>query len=357
MLVDCFAPTTPSHTMRHTLLLLAAAILAGCGAPAPQDETASPSTYETIGSVTRLDDRIDAIIPADAEIELLAEGFEWSEGPVWVPDGGYVLFSDIPKNTIYRWDEVNGLQPYLRPAGYIWNDPAGAELGTNGLMLDGQGRLVMADHGNRQIARLDTTNYTRETLASEYDGMRLNSPNDLVIHSNGDIYFTDPPYGLEGLNESPDKELPFNGVYRIDSAGAVTLLTDELGFPNGIALSPDEQTLYVANSGGANPVIMAYDLQPDGGIENGRVFFDGQPLVDEGATGAFDGMVVDAQGRLFATGPGGVVVLTPEGEHLGTISTGEAIANVTFGDDGSTLYLTSDPLLARIRTNATGLGF
>jgi gluconolactonase len=342
-----------------TLLILVVLVVSGCGAPAPEGASSptSPTEFESIGAVERLDGRLGDLVPGDAVIEMLADGFEWSEGPVWVPDGDYLLFSDIPKNTIYRWDEGDGLQPYLRPAGYIWNDPSGAELGTNGLMLDAEGRLVMADHGNRQIARLDTSNFTRETLAESYDGMRLNSPNDLVIHSSGDIYFTDPPYGLEGLNESPVKALPFNGVYRIDANGETTLLTDELGFPNGIAFSPDEQTLYVANSGGANPVIMAYDMQGDGTLGAGRVFFDGRPLLDAGRSGGFDGMALDAEGNLFATGPGGVLVLTPDGEHLGTISTGEAIANCAFGDDGSTLYMTSDPLLARIRLRTTGLGF
>lgn len=346
-----------AHTVVVTLVVAAAFLgAAGCGAP-PPNEPEQETEYEEIGTIERLDERLDALIPADAVVEKLAEGFEWSEGPVWVPDGGYVLFSDIPRNTIYRWDEDSGLTPYLRPAGYMWSDPAGAELGTNGLMLDAEGRLLMADHGNRQIGRLNEENFTREVVAAEYDGMRFNSPNDLVVHSSGDIYFTDPPYGLEGLNENPEKELAFNGVYRVDEEGTVTLLTDELGFPNGIAFSPDEQTLYVANSGGENPVIMAYDVLGDGTIDNGRVFFDGAPLREQGKQGAFDGMAVDMGGNLWATGPGGVVVLTPEGDHLGTIVTGERIANCAFGDDGSTLYMTSDPLLARIRLNTTGLGF
>ncbi|MXW64772.1 MAG: SMP-30/gluconolactonase/LRE family protein [Bacteroidetes bacterium SB0662_bin_6] len=332
--------------------------MAGCVSYEEEEEVYTSSVADTIGTVIRLDDRIDTLVPADAVIEKLAEGFEWSEGPVWVPDeGGYLLFSDIPVNTIYRWDEKGGLSPYLRPAGYAGSDPSGAELGTNGLMLDAEGRLVMCDHGNRQVARLNTTNFTRETIASAYEGKRLNSPNDLAFHSSGDLYFTDPPYGLSGLNDSPDKELPFNGVYRVDTSGEVSLLTEELGFPNGIAFSPDEKTLYVANSGGANPVIRAYDVQDDGTLANSRVFFDGSALIADGAVGAFDGMALDTEGNLFATGPGGVLVLTPEGEHLGTISTGERIANCTFGDDGSTLYLTSDMLLARIRLDARGLGF
>ena len=345
-------------SLRIPVLFFALVAMAGCVSYEEEEEVYTSVVADPIGTVIRLDDRINTLVPEDAVIEKLAEGFEWSEGPVWVPDeGGYLLFSDIPVNTIYRWDEQGGLSPYLRPAGYAGSDPSGAELGTNGLMLDAEGRLVMCDHGNRQIARLDATNFTRETIVSAYEGKRLNSPNDLVFHSSGDLYFTDPPYGLSGLNDSPDKELPFNGVYRVDTSGEVSLLTDELGFPNGIAFSPDEKTLYVANSGGDNPVIRAYDVQDDGTLANSRIFFDGSALIADGAVGAFDGMALDTEGNLFATGPGGVLVLTPEGEHLGTISTGERIANCTFGDDGSTLYLTSDMLLARIRLNARGLGF
>lgn len=335
--------------MRFASLLVALTLFvtAGC---------ASTDTLR-IGSVEREDGRLDDIIRPNAAIEQLADGFEWSEGPVWVRRGAYLLFSDIPTNTIYRWDEVGGLRPYLRPAGYMWNDPAGDELGTNGLAVDPNGRIVMCDHGNRQIARLDTLNFTRETLAAEYDGRRLNSPNDLVFKSNGDLYFTDPPYGLRGLNDSPQKELPFNGVYRLTTDGRLTLLTSELSFPNGIAFSPDEQTLYVANSDPERPIWMAFDVQADGTIENGRVFFDASDLVAAGKRGMPDGMAVDREGHLFATGPGGVLVFSPEGDHLGTIATGELAANCTFGDDGSTLYITSDRLLARIPVETVGLGF
>ncbi|MEX0748261.1 MAG: SMP-30/gluconolactonase/LRE family protein [Rhodothermales bacterium] len=331
--------------LRHSLLLLV--LLAGCKSTEPPH----------IGEIVPHESRFEALIPKGAFVEKLAEGFEWSEGPVWVPAGQYLLFSDIPVNTIYRWDAGRGLHPYLRPAGYAWNDAPGLELGTNGLVLDSEGRLVMCDHGNRQIARLDTTNYTKETLASSYNGKRFNSPNDLIYKSNGDLYFTDPPYGLRGLNEDPAKELPFNGVYRLRPSGEVTLLTRELSFPNGIAFSPDESTLYVANSDPQRPIWMAFDVLEDGTLTNGRVFFDASELVARGLRGLPDGLKVDRQGNLFATGPGGVVVLSPEGTHLGTIATGELAANCAFGDDGSSLYITSDRLLARIRLNTMGLGF
>lgn len=314
------------------------------------------SKVTTLGHIERHVARFTDLVPEGVTIEKLADGFAWSEGPVWVREGEYLLFSDIPKNTIYRWDEASGIQVYLRPAGYIWSDPPGAELGTNGLVLDSDNRLVMADHGNRQIVRLDATNFTRTTLADRYDGKRLNSPNDLVIHSSGDIYFTDPPYGLADLNDNPAKELPINGVYRLHGDGSVSLLTDELTFPNGIAFSPDESILYVANSDSERPVWMAYPVNADGSIADGRVFFDASQLVQQGNQGAPDGMTVDRSGNLFATGPGGVLVISPEGEHLGTISTGELIANCTFGGDGSTLYMTSHGILARVHTTTRGSG-
>lgn len=327
-------------------LLVLALMLAACRTTAPST-TAPPRP--TIGGLAPLDARFDALVPPDARIEVLADGFEWTEGPVWVADGGYLLFSDIPRNTIYRWAEATGLGIYLRPAGYSGAEPPGDELGTNGLLLDAEGRLVACDHGNRMVVRFDTVKATKTVLADRYDGRRLNSPNDAVFKSNGDLYFTDPPYGLRGLDKSPLKELPFNGVYRVTPGGAVTLLVDSLTFPNGLAFSPDERTLYVAVSDPARPVIMAYDVQPDGTLAHGRVFFDAAALHAAGKKGLPDGMVVDAQGHLFATGPGGVLVLTPDGTHLGTIETGEATANCTFGDDGRTLYLTADRYLARIR--------
>ena len=307
--------------------------------------------------IERLDPALDALIPADASLERIVRDLDWSEGPAWRKSGGYLVFSDIPRNTIHRWKEGEGLSIFLRPAGYIRNDPAGLELGTNGLVFDAQDRLVMADHGNRQIARLDESNFTRTTLADRFEGKRLNSPNDLVIHSNGDIYFTDPPYGLRDLNRNPAKELDFNGVFRLTAAGELSVVTRELTFPNGIALSPDERTLYVAVSDPRNPVIMAYDVAADGSVSGGRLFFDGGPLAAQGKRGAPDGLTVDVRGNLFATGPGGLLILSPEGRHLGTIVTGQATSNAVFGDDGSTLYLTADMDIIRVRTRTRGLGF
>lgn len=315
------------------------------------------NTPAVLGRIERLQPDLSALVPPDAKIEIVAEGFDWSEGPVWRKNGGYLLFTDIPKNTIYRWKEGEGVTVFLRPAGYTGPEPPGIELGSNGLAFDAEDRLVMADHGNRRIARLNEDNYTKTTLADRYQGKRLNSPNDLVFRSNGDLYFTDPPYGLRGLNRDPNKELDFNGVYRLTPSGELTLLTRELTFPNGIAFSPDERTLYVANSDPNRAIWMAFDVLEDGTIANGRVLFDATPFVRQGRAGLPDGLTVDQSGNLFAAGPGGVLVLTPDGRHLGTIETGQATSNCAFGDDGSTLYITADAYLLRIRLNTKGVGF
>ena len=317
--------------------------------------------YPTFGSVERLDPAMDQLVPPDAELRKLAEGFEWSEGPVWVRDGGYLLFSDIPRNTIFKWEPGQGISQFMKPSGYTGSRDDLREPGSNGLVIDAQGRLVLAEHGDRRIARLkslDQPNGEKTTLAAAYQDKRLNSPNDLAIHSSGDIYFTDPPYGLPKNVDDPAKELDFQGVYRLSSDGKLTLLTKDLARPNGIAFSPDEKTLYVANSHGPRPIWMAYDVTPSGGIANGRVFFDATKLRADGRSGGNDGMAVDQHGNLFATGPGGVLVLSPEGKHLGTIMTGVPTANCTFGgEDGSTLYITADMYLARIKLNTKGARF
>jgi gluconolactonase len=309
--------------------------------------------------VVRVDPALDALIDADAQIEVLADGFDWSEGPVWIRDGEYLVFNDIPPNKAYKWSEKGGLEVYLEPAGFTGDEPRGGEQGANGLALDRAGRLLLCQHGDRRVARMEApTSAPRPefvTLASHYEGHRLNSPNDLIVHSSGAIYFTDPPYGLEGNVNDPAKELDFQGVYRISPAGAVTLVSKELPRPNGIGLSPDESKLYVANSDGRRPIWMVFDVQDDGTLENERVFFNAAELAKSGPGGP-DGLKIDEQGNLFATGPGGVVILSPEGKHLGTILAG-LTANCAFGDDGRTLYMTSDDKLQRIRLKTKGLGW
>jgi len=315
---------------------------------------------EAVGSrIERLDPALDALVPSDAKIEVLAAGLDWAEGPVWRKTESCVLFVDIPKNTIYRWKENEGLSVFLRPSGYTESDPTpnGRELGCNALTTDAQGRLVIADQGNRRIARLDEKIFVKTTLADKYDGKRFSSPNDLVYRSNGDLYFTDPPYGLDGLNKSPRKEIPFNGVYRLSASGELTLLTKDLPFPNGIAFSPDEKTLYIAVSEPTHPVLMAYDVNDDGTIAHGRVFFDATALAREGRKGLPDGMKVDQKGNVFLGGPGGILVLGPDGRHLGTIVTGQTTANCAFGGDGSTLYMAADSYFMRIKLTTKGEGF
>lgn len=308
-------------------------------------------------SIERLSPELDKLVAADARIEQLANGFQWSEGPVWRRAGGYLLFSDVPGNTIYKWKEGEGLSVFLRPSGFTGPTPPGRELGSNGLTLDANGALVMADHGNRQVARLDEQKFTKTTLADRHGGKRLNSPNDLAYRSNGDLYFTDPPFGLKGLDADPSKELSHNGVYRLTPAGELTLVAQDLRFPNGIAFSPDERTLYVSNASSGSPIWMAYDVQPDGTLARGRVFFDATPQVKQGRKGVPDGMRVDRLGNVFATGPGGVIVLSPTGKHLGTILTGQATANCAFGDRGSTLYITANDRLLRVQLKTVGVGF
>lgn len=311
-----------------------------------------------VGRIVRLDPALDALVSSGAGIEKLAEGFVWSEGPVWIPQGKYLLFTDVPGNTMYRWSERDGLSVFLKPSGYD-GPPTDAfrEPGANGLFPDGKRTILMADHGNRMIARLDLETKQKTPLATIFDGKRFNSPNDVIKRSDGVIFFTDPPYGLKDLNESPLKELPFNGVYRVDLDGKVTLIDDQLTFPNGLALSPDEGTLYVAVSDPKNPIWMAYTISKQGEASDRRVFADASDLVKEGLRGMPDGLRVDVDGNLFVTAPGGVMILSPEGKRLGRIETGTAIANCAFGDDGRTLYMTSHQFLARVKVKTRGISF
>ncbi len=316
--------------------------------------------FPTIGHVDRFDISLDKLIPKDAKIEILCKGFEWAEGPVWVPEvdndfGGFVLFSDIPNNVVNKWQEGTGVSAYMKPAGYTGVANYGREPGSNGLALDAQGRLVLCEHGDRRISML-TKGGGKITLADRWNGKRLNSPNDLAIHKNGDIYFTDPIYGLPKREKDPHREIDFCGVYRLQKNGNVTLQYREIARPNGIAFSPDQKTLYVANSSGADPVWRAFPVKEDGNLGAPKPFFDAakEPRLRRGGG---DGLKVDVKGNVFATGPGGVLVLSPEGKLLGRIVTGTAIANVGWGNDGSVLYLTADMYLCRIQTKTKGVGF
>lgn len=312
--------------------------------------------YPWIGKIERHSGLVDKLLAPDAVIEKLASGFEWSEGPVWVKRGRYLLFSDVPNNIVYKWKHGVGTREFLYPSGYTGEQSRGGEPGSNGLTVDKRGDLILCQHGDRRVARLKSDGQF-ETIARYYKNRRFNSPNDLVYKSNGDLYFTDPPYGLVGNNKDPKKELNFNGVYKVNPEGEVTLLTSELSFPNGIAFSPDERTLYVAVSDPKRPVIVAYDVRDDGTVSGERVFFDAAELLKAGGKGLPDGLKVDMQGNLWATGPGGVLIISPDGQHLGTINTGEATANCAWGDDGSTLYITADMYLCRVKTLIKGFGY
>jgi gluconolactonase len=330
----------------------AVAMVAG---PSVAQDASSAST-SSLGTIERFDPRFDKLVPPGARMEKLAGGYDWSEGPAWDKKGKFLLFSDVPMNTVYKWSEGKAKpEVFLKPSGYTGSTPRGGEPGSNGLIIDPQGRLVLCQHGDRRVARLEADG-TFKTLVDNYQGKKLNSPNDAVYASDGSLYFTDPPYGLIGLNSDPKKELPFNGVYRLSPKGELTLLTKEMTFPNGIGLSPDRKTLYVANSDPQKAVWMAFPLKEDGNIGEGRVFFDATRGVKT-LKGLPDGLKVDKEGNLFATGPGGVLVFAPDGTHLGTLNTGEATANVGWGDDGSTLYITADMYIARLKTTTKGQGF
>ena len=302
---------------------------------------------KTIGGIERLDAELDQLIDPSTKVEILADGFSWSEGPVWVPQLNAVLFTDIPENKLYQWEEINGLSIYLDPSGYTGYAPHEKKAGGNGLILDPEGNLLIAQHGDRRIAKvmapLDKPG-AFTTVVDRFEGKRFHSPNDLILHSNGDLYFTDPPYGLKG-DDDPLRELATNGVYRLSKNGELSLLYSQLNRPNGLALSPDEKTLYVANSDAKRNLWMAFDLV-EGKLLNERVFFDATSIDRPGLA---DGMKVNKNGYVFATGPGGVLVFSPQGKHLGTILTEERTANCAFNEDESVLYMTSHRYLTRIQ--------
>lgn len=307
-------------------------------------------------AVVRLDPRFDALVPAGATLEKIVDDHGWTEGPLWVADGGYLLFSDVVKNRIYEWTPGSGERVFLERSGYTGAAPfAGPEPGSNGLALDPEGRLVFCQHGNRRIVRRERDG-RQIVLADRYQGHRINSPNDLVYHSNGDLYFTDPPFGLPRTYDDPAKETPFQGVYRLGRDGALTLLTKELTGPNGIAFSPDERTLYVSNADRRRLVWMAYEVKEDGTLGPGRVLYDGTVSMAD-RRGTADGMKVDEHGNIFGAGPGGVYVFAPDGSLLGWFDFGGNVGNVAFGEDGSTLFIAANATIYRVRLTSRGAAF
>jgi len=330
--------------------MLSLACVATSGAPEP--------SFPIIGRITSFDPAFSRIVAADARIEKLADGITWAEGPAWIRDGGYLLFSDVPKNRIYRWSQRDGLSVFLEPSGYSGPDDGTLrEPGANGLFAESQGTVLLADSGSRGVARLDPQTKQKTMLATRFEGHRFNSPNDLVRSRSGAVFFTDPPYGLKGIERSPVRELAFSGVYRLDRDGTVHLLDDSLKFPNGIALSPDEQRLYVSSSDPRRPIWMIYTLDAHGGVVEKQVFADATDLVRAGAQGNPDGMCMAADGTLFSAAPGGLLVFDPSGRRLGRIETGSTVSNCEFGDDGHMLYMTSSTFIARVRVEAMGIGF
>ena len=320
--------------------------------------SAQPAAAPPFGHIDRYDSALDAIVPSDWKIEKLAEGFGWAEGPAWISAGSYLLFTDVPGNAIHKWTERTGLETFLKPSGLENPDPKlTREAGINGLSPEREGSVLAADSGSRMVVRLDLASKKKTPLATQFKGKRFSSPNDVCQNQAGVVFFTDPPYGLQGLNESKAKELGRNGVYRLGKNGQVELLDDQLSYPNGIALSPDQRTLYVANSDRERPIWMAYAIDPAGRVTDRRVFADAKDLVNDSAPGAPDGLTVAADGVLFATGPGGVIVISATGQRLGRIATGKPISNCKFGDDGRSLYLTTHDTLARIRLDTRGQGF
>ena len=297
--------------------------------------------------VERLDPAIDKLIPADAKVEVHATGYKWMEGPAWNKETGELLFSDVPNNVIHAWNGSE-VRVFMTPSGYTGVEDYGKEAGSNGLTFDAKGRLVLAEHGDRRVSVL-TEGGGKMTLADRYEGKRFNSPNDVVVHSSGAVYFTDPIYGLPGGEKSPFREIDFCGVYRIAPDGKVTLVTKELERPNGLAFSPDEKTLYVANSHGPRKIILSVAINEDGSGGGTGVFFDSKDLDGQGS---MDGLKVDARGNLWATGPGGLLVISAEGKLLGRVLTGKATANVGFGGkDGKTVFLTAHDSLVSFPRN------
>lgn len=302
--------------------------------------------------ITSLDPRFDQLVPKDAKLEKIADGFTWVEGPVWHKQGEYLLFSDIPANSVYKWKPGEGVSLFLKNSGYSGTILfVGKELGSNGLTFDPQGRLVLCRHGDRQIGRLES-NGTITPLAQQYNGHKLNSPNDLVFNSNGDLYFTDPPFGLPNGFDDSSKAL-VQGVYRLSLDGTVTLLIHDIKAPNGIAFSPDEKTLYVSDVDPKRAAWLAYDVEHDGTVTNGRVFFDATRWRKDPFFGP-DGFKVDREGNIFGARPGGLSVIASDGTLLGTIEIGQPTSNVAWGEDGQTLFITGGGAVYRLRLRTFG---
>ena len=363
--------------MKQILQCFLLAILTACS---------GNTQLKTMGTIERLDPVLDKIISPDAKAEIIAEGFDWSEGPLWIEKYKMLVFSDVPKNTIYKWTEKNGKEVYLTPSGYTSTIKRGGETGSNGLTLDKEGNLVLCQHGDRRMARMDAPLDKPEpkfiTLADKYDEKRFNSPNDAVFNNAGELFFTDPPYGLEKQADDPKKETAWNGVYKVKKDGSVILLVDSITRPNGIAFFPGEQRLIVASSDPDKPNWYVYDVKGDSlinarppaparmNLSGWRAGTDGdEPRQNDSVGLAFgrgkifysaaghhkswrglpDGLKIDKNGNVFATGPGGVYFFNSEGKKLGMLKLENATSNCALSPDEKTLYITNDMYVLRLK--------
>jgi gluconolactonase len=335
----------------HAVLATSAIVLAGCSttsSTSPTSTAAPAPEKKGVGSIVRLDPALDAILPKDAVIEKVGGGFGFTEGPLWRPDGK-LWFSDVTGNMVRSLAPDGKVEVLIDKAGGETNAPAGSFIGPNGMIADKDGFVLLCQHTNRRIVRLDK-DLKQTVFLDKFEGKKFNSPNDLVYKSDGALDFTDPPYGLLKQDEDPAKELKFNGVFRY-SKGKLTAIIKDLTRPNGIAFSPDEKVLYISNSDEKKKVWMRYDVKDDGTVTNGKVFAD---VTSETEAGLPDGMKVDSLGNVYGSGPGGVWVFSPDGKHLGTIKPGETPANAAWGEDGKALYITATTGVYRVRLAVAG---
>jgi gluconolactonase len=314
--------------------------------------------YPTMGKVIYEDPEFEKLLPKTSQVQVLASGFTWTEGPVWNRSEGHLLFSDVPENKVYKWDEKSGISVFLTPSGYTGLGEYSDERGSNGLLIDNLGRLISCEHGDRRISAMPLTTGGKITLSEGLGGKRFNSPNDIIQHAkNNNYYFTDPPYGLPDKHNDKSRELKVFGVYKIDNEGNTTLQVSDLTRPNGLAFSPDGKTLYVAQSDAERAIWMSYPVDEKGNIGKGYVFYDATPMVKAGKAGLPDGLKVDSAGNIWSSGPGGMLVFSPKGKLLGRIEMGEFTSNCAWGDDGSVLYMTVDGYICRIKTSVIGAGW
>lgn len=337
--------------MKYLFLFLLSGMLFACNNEQKQEQ---PAATKTIGEVERLDPALDVIISPNAKAEIIADSFDWSEGPLWVEKYHMLLFSDVPQNTVYKWTEEKGKEIYLKPSGYTDTViKRGGEMGSNGLLLDNNGNLVLCQDGDRQMGRmnspLDAPKADYTMIADKYDGKRFSSPNDAVYNSKGELFFTDPPYGLEKQADDPKKETSYNGVYKVRTDGKVILLLDSITRPNGIALFPGEKKLLIANSDPAKPNWYIYDVDDTDSLKNGKIFFTSAGS-DKSLKGLPDGFKIDKNGTVIASGPGGIWFISSEGKLLGKFKIPDNPAsNCSLSADQKTLYVTNDMYILRIK--------